>query len=249
MAKRRKQSDDQVPQWVVTYGDLMSLLLCFFILLAAFSELKQEREYRKAIESIKEALGFRGGLGQISSQDNPMNSSINSLDAARNLSHNKQGEAESPVESAVGRQKEVKKLHDGQKATVGTPVEFGPASAELTEQAKAELSRVAKQIRGLRYIVEVRGHAYGFADQTGGQDAFDLSYRRARAATDFLVRECGVDPRILRPVAAGDHERVSANRSSLQAEAQNRRVEVIRTELTVDEADPDPFRVGRGQGS
>ena len=246
MAKRKKPAAPEIPEWVVTYGDLMSLLLCFFILLAAFSEMKQEREYRKAMESIKEALGFRGGLGQISSQDNPMNSSINSLDEARNLSRNSKGEAESQIQSAVGRQQEVKKLHQGVKATVGAPVEFPPARAELTEQAQAELVRISRQIKGMNYIVEVRGHAYGTADQTGGQTALELSFERAKAAHEFLVRECAVDERILRIVAAADFERVNADRHSLQGAAQNRRVEVIRTELTIDEADPDPRRVGRG---
>jgi flagellar motor protein MotB len=53
MPKRRQESGGGVPEWVVTYGDLMSLLLCFFILLAAFSELKQPREFREVLEKIK----------------------------------------------------------------------------------------------------------------------------------------------------------------------------------------------------
>ena len=31
-----------VPEWVVTYGDMMSLLLTFFIMLVSMSELKEE---------------------------------------------------------------------------------------------------------------------------------------------------------------------------------------------------------------
>jgi len=54
-----------VPEWVVTYGDMMSLLLCFFILLSAFSELKKPREYQRVIDSIKEALGLDGGQGLV----------------------------------------------------------------------------------------------------------------------------------------------------------------------------------------
>ena len=51
--KKPKSSGNEVPEWILTYGDLMSLLLCFFILLAAFSEIKQPREYQMIIESIK----------------------------------------------------------------------------------------------------------------------------------------------------------------------------------------------------
>ena len=57
MGKRKKPAPAGVPEWVVTYGDLMSLLLCFFILLAAFSELKQERDYQEVVRSVQEAFG------------------------------------------------------------------------------------------------------------------------------------------------------------------------------------------------
>ena len=57
MAKRKKAEGGDIPEWVVTYGDLMSLLLCFFILIAAFSEIKKEREYQEVVRSIQEAFG------------------------------------------------------------------------------------------------------------------------------------------------------------------------------------------------
>ena len=63
MAKRKPPKGSDIPEWVVTYGDLMSLLLCFFILLVAFSEPKKPDEFRKVLEKIREALGFKGGIG------------------------------------------------------------------------------------------------------------------------------------------------------------------------------------------
>ena len=71
MAAKRKPPDEPgIPEWVLTYGDLMSLLLCFFILLAAFSEIKKPREYKQLIESINNAMGANGGLGPRHSQKN-----------------------------------------------------------------------------------------------------------------------------------------------------------------------------------
>ncbi len=40
--KRPKKQPPGVPEWVVTFGDMMALLLCFFILLQMFSELKKD---------------------------------------------------------------------------------------------------------------------------------------------------------------------------------------------------------------
>ena len=60
MARRPKKAQPGVPGWMVTFGDMMALLLCFFILLQMFSELKQDREYQRVITAIKEAFGFSG---------------------------------------------------------------------------------------------------------------------------------------------------------------------------------------------
>ena len=47
-----------VAGWVVTYGDMMSLLLCFFILLFIFAK-DEENKYMDALASIKEAFGVQ----------------------------------------------------------------------------------------------------------------------------------------------------------------------------------------------
>ena len=46
------------PEWIITFADLMTLLMCFFILLVAFSELDIKR-YRMIAGSMKEAFGVQ----------------------------------------------------------------------------------------------------------------------------------------------------------------------------------------------
>ena len=58
MAKRKKVEEHEpgAPGWMVTYGDMMSLLLTFFVLLLSFATL-EERKVKEAISSLKGALG------------------------------------------------------------------------------------------------------------------------------------------------------------------------------------------------
>jgi hypothetical protein len=42
-----------VPEWVVTFGDMMSLLLTFFIMLVSFSELKSEEKYQALMDALQ----------------------------------------------------------------------------------------------------------------------------------------------------------------------------------------------------
>ena len=48
--------EEGAPLWMTTFGDLMSLLLTFFVLLYSMSELKQEK-FLQASQSLREAIG------------------------------------------------------------------------------------------------------------------------------------------------------------------------------------------------
>ena len=50
--------DMGAPKWVVTYGDLMSLLLCFFVLLLSFSEMDRQK-YKQVAGSLEKAFGVQ----------------------------------------------------------------------------------------------------------------------------------------------------------------------------------------------
>ena len=46
------------PGWIVTFSDLMSLLLTFFVLLLSFADMEVKR-FRQVAASLKEALGVQ----------------------------------------------------------------------------------------------------------------------------------------------------------------------------------------------
>ncbi len=56
---RQKPPEAGVPEWILTYGDMMSLLLCFFIMLYAISTLEVVK-VQAAIESLSEGFGYKG---------------------------------------------------------------------------------------------------------------------------------------------------------------------------------------------
>lgn len=243
---KRKQEKQGVPEWVVTYGDLMSLLLCFFILLAAFSELKQPREYRKAIESIQEALGFEGGLGQIINLGNPRNSQINRMRQKASMAGERPSRSDINESNISGRDQTVSRVHEGNRWLIGGTITFEAGSAELTEQGKSKLRDAAEKMRGGSRKVLLRGHAWGMADRSTGLDLKAMSFERARSVERFLIGECDVRSEILLPVAVGDTEPLGTGGSATEAVGQNRRVEIMVTEVQLDELHPDPEWQGTG---
>jgi len=55
MSNRKKDGSRRIPTWMVTYADLMALLLCLFVLLLSFSEVDSD-SFRKNAARIAEAF-------------------------------------------------------------------------------------------------------------------------------------------------------------------------------------------------
>ncbi len=58
MAKDCPKCEEGLPPWLATFADLMSLLMCFFVLLLSFAELDAIR-FKKMAESMKDAFGVQ----------------------------------------------------------------------------------------------------------------------------------------------------------------------------------------------
>lgn len=247
MPKRREDKGTEVPQWVVTYGDLMSLLLCFFILLAAFSELKQEREYLDVVKSVKQAFGYEAGIGRAPTDDPPTNSLIEMFEE-RNLK-DRERHADRHTPNTQQRSSRTSYITEGTQFKLGGTITFAPGSAALSEDARALLRSAADKLRGTRFKVAVKGHAFGVEDLRNGDSLMDLSYARAKSAIDFLVNECNVSSQILVPVAVADQEPSEPMPYAAATGVEHRRVQIIQTETHVEEVNPDAFGTGRTASS
>jgi chemotaxis protein MotB len=243
MAKKKRGNSDAhgVPEWVVTFGDMMSLLLCFFILLQMFSELKQDREYQRVVTAIKEAFGYAGGVGVMPMDDPPLRSLVEVLETLAIKNNNDvvhDSNAQDP--GMDGPQMRVTKVREGIVFTIGGPSTFDPLSAEIKESVKQEIRELAKLLVGRNNKIEIIGHAapnYLPADSPW-EDLDDLSYHRAVNVKNLLI-ECGLDDRVFRLEAAGTREPVRPRAMDPADAAENRRVEIILTEVLVEEMNAD----------
>lgn len=247
MGKKKEPPKAEVPEWVVTFGDLMSLLLCFFVLLVSFSEMKKPREYQKVIDSVNEAMGFKGGMGLAHLIESANNSMVSNQETRAKRDGNKKSTDVNNDKNIQGRQTQVSIVQEGARHAIGGSIMFDVGSFELSKRNQ-DLIRdsVAPKIRGLNYICPIVGHAWGLEEKRSGMGFDELGYRRAQVIKDFLVRECGVDAAILRVESAGDAEPMSLGDGSGQAGGSNRRVQVYQTGRTVSQTHPDPNFTGAG---
>ncbi|HAI12120.1 MAG TPA: hypothetical protein DCM28_10480 [Phycisphaerales bacterium] len=228
------------PEWLVTYGDMMTLLLCFFVILVSLSEIKKEDQYRAVVVAVQKAFGMKGGGGAMPTQENPEMSLISRLDEVQ-LQRKKEKEHSNADDPGIeGREREVTKVREGQKFAVGGRITFEPGSSELTPLAKRGLAVVAKEIRGNNTKIELTGHAAAreIAVDSPYKDLWSLSFARAKAVMDFLTgEEIGIRPERIRLVANADYEPVKKKVFGWAQLEPNRRVEIYVIEALVSDFD------------
>ena len=240
MPIKKKKQDEGAPAWMVTFGDMMSLLLCFFVILVSMSEIKQDQRFQKVFESIKRAFGYKGGAGWIAGST-PPNNSFNKQMTQIIMKKFQLNEGKSSEEGIEGENPSVKNVREGLEFTLGGQVSFEPGKAKLLADAEAQIAEFAEYIRGLNTKIRVRGHAARkSAEQYGAFGSADkLSYARGYAVKDFLVAR-GIREERISVEACGDNEPLDVNAYNEAQRAKNRRVSIIVTENLVEQYQGQP---------
>jgi chemotaxis protein MotB len=196
---------------VVTYGDMMSLLLTFFIMLVSLSEVAGDKKYLQVLESLQKGIGYRAGVLAPPGSNFPLNSMVEQLTqlGAHSDSEKGKGGVKTP-QTVHGKDNRVFIQRHGKPIPAGPPIQFEPLSAELSDDARRKLKTIATALSGKPNKIEIRGHTSSAAlpDNSKFPDQFALSYARARAAFDVLAAHptYGIEKDRVRLIAVADHE-------------------------------------------
>ena len=228
MAEPEDDGGPGVPEWVVTYGDMMSLLLTFFIMLVSLSEIKSdEGEVRAMLDAIRQAFGptsFKGGAPGTSLQTTSI---LNKTASKGGRSEGGLQRASRNAPGTSGAFKPVARLGHGTIVTMGGPARFRRFDTTLTATLKKNLDIIAEVVASKPNRIMIRGHASlePLPDHSRFRDKSELSFARARAVAEYLISK-GIDRARLIVCAAGDTEpRVLTGRKSDRD--LNRRVDVF----------------------
>ncbi len=230
MGERKKKEQAQpegAPGWMVTYGDMMGLLLTFFILLLSFSSIN-EKEFQEALSSLRGALGvLPGGLGLLTSPPSAKQSRITKEDMQR-MARDLQKMLD--VKALAG---EIKVGMDNEQGGVlislPSNVLFDTSSAVLLPEASSILNQVASVLSPAPgAFIEVRGHTDNRPLRNAPQfnDNLDLSYNRAKAVMSFLASSEKLKQDAFETIACGDSQPIATNETE-EGRQKNRRVDLF----------------------
>jgi chemotaxis protein MotB len=228
MALMEEEQQGGVPEWVVTFGDMMSLLLTFFIMLASLSEIKQKEQYQAMAESFRRRFGHETAiLSMIPGRSKPRNSALANLAVLGRARREDTLKGGDKVKAPVGDYARVQTIRQGEQATRGGVVYFPEGSAELTEEHQRILQATAEVIGGKPQKVEIRGHTSTrpLPPDSSYRDHWDLAYARCRKVMQLLIK-LGIDSKRMRIAVAADNEPVYGG-TDPRGQMENSRVEVF----------------------
>ena len=234
MPKKKPKQEAGIPEWVVTFGDMMSLLLCFFVIIVSMSEIKKDEKFQQVMQSLRKAFGNSGEIHAVMTEPLDPNSLLQKLQEIVIPPKPAHGDADDP--GIQGRVFRVTDVREGIHVEIGGRITFDRFSDVLKPEAERLIEQVAAKTVGHNTIIKITGHTTRepLPKDSAWSDQWALSYARADAVKRVLVRN-GIRPARIRLVAAGAEAPVLRQAYEEREIALNRRVEIVVTEATIDD--------------
>ena len=221
--KRAGSRHQNVPTWALTYGDLMSLLLVFFVMLVSYSSLDVVK-YRSMVGSFKTAFGR---------QDKTVE---DSTDSAPTLAQSEEDESRqrqlvesqlSVLADEVGGPFDMAQTDEGTRLRIDGTTLFDSGKATLRADAAPLIRRLAPILKRYPHEIRVEGHTDDVPiSTTTFPSNWELSAARAGGFVRALIDIGGMTPSALVAVGFADTRPVAAN-TSPENRQKNRRIELL----------------------
>ncbi len=234
MSKRKKghtEEHENIERWLITYADLITLLLGLFVVLYSMSQIDLNK-YQQWISAFSQLFG---GGGVLSSGKGILVTPIppkSSLDAIANSSKpSSQQNLEAQLNAVLSSSIQSKKIiittsTEGLTIHLLERLLFESGSADLKPEAKAVLDTLAEILKFLPNKIRVEGHTDNRPINTVRFPSnWHLSVARALNTAYYLMGK-GVPPEKISIVGHSEYKPIAPNDTE-ENRAKNRRVDIV----------------------
>ncbi len=236
-SRSKRQAGEEGPEnserWLLTYADMMTLLVAFFIMLYSMSVMNMKKFSAVAIAIRSGFGGMDGSRGDsLISQGRGI---INTMEQVRSVVKT-EGSVEGPLKTTAEEERYLLSIIREQLAAlrldrtiepvVDIPANTGnrfrvvmsdrlffePGSAEVSDDVRGKLKTLAQSLKKGSYSLNVSGYSSPLGTNAPFADSWQLSAERARRAMTVLTSECGITPRRLTLNAHGEWGGYGASR-------------------------------------
>ncbi len=234
MRKRgnQRKSTSSLERWLITYADLITLLLAFFILMYTMSK-QDSKKYQEVAAHLKAIftgsnavlatgnvagrvpieLSFKGGAENVAALKEQLEKEIREI-----------GD-----KGAADTMQKISLISDERGLVVRAMEKafFDTGKADLTPRARSALDGIAPVLKNMPNHVRVEGHTDNVPINTSEfKSNWELSVRRATEVVRYLVERQGFPPERISASGYAEYRPIASN-DSAEDRAKNRRIEII----------------------
>jgi len=251
------EEDKGAPRWVVTFGDLMSLLLCFFVLLLSFSEMDRQK-YKMVAGSMAKAFGIQR---KEKDTESPKGATMVSLSFDQDMipQHKREeyismqsvettADDYATMEAMKALGEELKEALEGKLKGLEDKVEievegnqtiirlqggatFDSGRANIKLPMVPILREIGLRLKDTEGDIIVAGHTDNVPIIGGRFETnLKLSIGRAAEVAEFMIDKIGIPPERISTMGFGKYRPAYSN-DTADGREKNRRVEIVLTAL------------------
>lgn len=235
MAHKPKVVKDTAERWLLTYADLMNLLLILFIILYTFSKVDAGK-YQQVAGSLKSVLGQstgsvigkgNGGSKTIGLEGKSTEEANGIKSEAEQLTDVKKQITEIIKKEGLQGSVIVQSQERGIVISVRDKVLFKSGSAVIEPNSISTIEKIGKvllQIDGKQIRIEGNTDTDPISNSKF-IDNQELSTARANSVWRIFVKSVGLSPETMSSIGYGEYRPIAPN-NNLENKAKNRRVDI-----------------------
>ncbi|MDD4131937.1 MAG: OmpA family protein [Desulfuromonadaceae bacterium] len=246
--KREPEKHVNHERWLVSYGDLLTLLFAVFVVMYAMGQ-SDKKKAEEVAQSMQSAFGMvQSGTGgkpviiqsgavniipDMKSQPAAAVSRLTSAGKVRQYASDRDYNSIKAsidaylVKSGAGGKVGVEITRRGVVVSLKEAGFFNSGSAVLKKESEETLAAIAEPLNQYANTFRVEGHTDNMPMHSAEfRSNWELSTIRATTVVHFLTERAGFDPGSLSAVGYGEYRPISENESQ-EGRARNRRVDIV----------------------
>lgn len=227
MAKKKAKAAEKenAERWLLTYADLITLLLVLFIVLYSMAQVDA-----KKFEGLSQSLSIVfGGIGRTGVLEGGRSVMPGSFHFKEKLNMQNTQERVRRLIASMGLQGKVTTSYEerGLVISIKDSVLFYSGSSDVSQEAQVIIARVGQIIAKMPNSIRVEGHTDNdYIHTEKYYSNWELSTGRATSVLQYLIARCGIEPNRLSAAGYGEYKPKVPN-DSPENKAQNRRVDIV----------------------
>jgi len=248
MDKKPEEAKEGAPEWMTTYGDMVTLLMCFFVLLFAFSEIDAQK-FEAVMQSFQGSAGILSGGTTL----DPSDLAFKAMPEKDVSSQSQEIEELQELKEKVSEVLEKLELETEVSLELedrGLIIRF--KNDILFDSGKSDIRKDAEEVLRLlgnilideefsRRLIRIEGHTDNVPISTSRFPSnWELSLGRATSVLKFFLYEVGIPPERMSPAGYSEYRPLDGSQSNETAEgrAKNRRVDIVVMRGITEEQEP-----------